>query len=133
MILVAVQTQPHIFNTVPRHDVFGFYNKGRIKYKEVADTLDFSRKEISKAARIAISSVRYEENKIPDKMKDFLGHMAWLLHVTHEHLKDKNKVIQWINSPNPICGGFSPKDMIRMGQYKKLVRIVSSYIEGNTP
>ena len=131
---MAVQTQPHIFNTVPRRDVFGFYDKGnKLKYKEVADTLDFNRKEIAKATRVAVNSVRYEENKIPDKIKDFLIHMAWLLHVTHKYLKDKQKVIQWIESPNPICGGFSPKDMIRMGQYKKLVRIVSSYVEGDTP
>ena len=130
---MPVQTQPHIFNTVPKNDVFGFYDKGKLQYKEVVNTLNFNRKEISKAVRVAVSSVRYEENKIPDKMKDFLTHMVWLLHVTHKHLKDKNKVIQWIESPNPICGGFSPKDMICMGQYKKLVRIVSSYVEGNTP
>lgn len=131
---MTTQVQSHIFNTVPKHDVFGFYDKGnKLKYKEVADILDFSRQEIAKAARIAVNSVRYEENKIPDKMKDFFTHMVWLLHVTHEHLKDKQKVIQWIESPNPICGGFAPKDMICMGQYKKLVRIVSSYVEGNTP
>ena len=130
---MAVSVQPHIFNTVPKHDVFGFYNKGKINYKEVADTLDFNRKEISKAARVAVSSVRYEENKIPDKMKDFFTAMAWLLYVTHEHLKDKDKVLLWLKSPNPICGGFSPKGMICMGQYKKLVKIVSSYVEGDIP
>ena len=131
---MTAQAQPYIFNTVPKNDVFGFYNnKGKIQYKEVASILNFNRKEISKAARVAVSSVRYEENKIPDKMKEFLTAMIWLIHVTYEHLKDENKVIQWINSPNPICGGFSPKDMICMGQYKKLVKIVSSYVEGNTP
>ena len=130
---MAVSVQPHIFNTVPKQDVFGLYGKSKIKYKKVADTLDFSRKEISKATRVAVSSVRYEENKIPDKMKDFFTNMAWLLCVTYEHLKDKNKVMLWLKSPNPICGGFSPKDMICMGQYKKLVKIVSSYVEGDIP
>ena len=130
---MAFSAQPHIFNTVPKHDVFGFYDRGKIKYKEVADTLDFNRKEISKAARVAVSSVRYEENKIPDKMKDFFTAMAWLFCVTYEHLKDKDKVLLWLKSPNPVCGGFSPKDMICMGQYKKLTKIVSSYIEGDIP
>ncbi|MBC6415358.1 MAG: hypothetical protein GDA46_03090 [Bdellovibrionales bacterium] len=131
---MTVQSQAHIFNTVPKKDVFGFYNhKGKIQYKKVANLLNFNRKEISKAVRISISSVRYEENKIPNKMKEFSTAMIWLIHVTYEHLKDENKMIQWIDSPNPICGGFSPKDMICMGQYKKLVKIVSSYIEGNTP
>ena len=130
---MAVPIQPHIFNTVPKQDVFGFYNKGKINYKEVANTLDFNRKEISKAARVAISSVRYEKSKIPDKMRDFFTAMAWLLHVTYEHLKDKDKVLLWLKSPNPICGGFSQKAMVCMGQYKKLVRIVSSHIGENIP
>lgn len=127
------QAQAHIFNTVPNKDVFGFYDKGKIKYKRVADTLNFNRKEISKATRVAISSVRYEKNKIPDNMIEFLTAMTWLLNTTYEHLKNKDKVILWLNTPNPICGGFSPKDMICMGQYKKLIKIVSSYITGDTP
>ena len=130
---MAVSVPPHIFNTAPKHDVFGFYDKGKIKYKEIADILDFNRKEISKAARVAVSSVRYAENKIPDKMKDFFSAMAWLFYVTHAHLKDKDKALLWFKSPNPICGGFSPKDMICMGQYKKLIKIVSSYVEGDIP
>ena len=130
---MAVQAQPNIFNTVPTHDVFGFYNKGKIQYKEIAKTLDLKRKEVSKAARVAVKSVHYEEDKIPDEVKDFLMNMVWLLHVTHKHLKDRNKVIQWINSPNVICGGVSPKDMMCIGQYKKLVKIVDSYVEGDIP
>lgn len=131
---MSAQVQPHIFNTVSKKDAFGFYNnKGKIQYKVVADTLDFNRKEISKAARVAISSVRYEESKIPDKMTEFLTAMTWLLNTTHEHLKDKGKVMLWLKTPNPICGGFSPKDMICLGQYKKLIKIVSSYVKGDTP
>jgi len=130
---MAVQAQPHIFNTVSQNNVFGLCDKGKYKYKEIVKTFDFTRKEISKAARVSIDSVRYEENRIPDKVKDFLEQIVWLLNVTHEHLKDKDKVIQWFNSPNPVCGGYSPRDMICMGQYKKLVKIVASYIEGDTP
>ena len=77
--------------------------------------------------------LQYEENNIPDAVKSLLSDMVWLLNVTYSYLKDKNKVIQWLSSPNPICGGFSPKDMILMGQYKKLVKIVHSYIEGDIP
>ena len=124
---------PPIFNTVPKNDVFGLYEKDQIKYKAVADTMNFNRQEISKATRVATNSIKYEENKIPDQVKVFFIAMTWLLYTTHEHLKDGNKVIQWLDSPNPSCGGFSPKDMIRMGQYKKLVRMVSSYAEGKIP
>ena len=130
---MADRTQPPVFNTVPKNDVFGLYDKGKIQYKVVADTLRFNRKQLSRASRVAVSSVRYEPNKMPERLKSFLTNMAWLLNITHEYLKDKDKVILWVESPNPICGGFSPKDMICMGQYKKLLRIVSSYLEGNIP
>ena len=130
---MPASVQTGIFNTVPKHDVFGFYHNGKLKYKDVASAINFNRQEISQAARVAVSSVRYEENKIPDKMKDFLQSITWLLNVSYESLKDKEKVVQWFNLPNPACGGFSPKDMICMGQYKKLMRIVSSYMEGQVP
>ena len=130
---MADRTQPPVFNTVPKNDVFGLYDKGKIQYKAVVDTLRFNRKQLSRASCVAVSSVRYEPSRIPEKLKSFLTNMAWLLNITHEYLKDKDKVILWVESPNPICGGFSPKDMICMGQYKKLVRIVSSYLEGNIP
>ena len=126
---------PSIFNTVPKNDIFGLYNKnkGHLKYKAVADTIKFNRQEVSKATHTNISAVKYQENEIPDTIKEFFINITWLLHTTHEYLKDKDKVIQWLDSPNPTCGGFSPKDMLLMGQYKKLVRIVSCYAEGKIP
>lgn len=130
---MAVQAQPHIFNTVPKRDVFGLYDKGKYKYREIAEILDLKRRDISQAVRVATDSVRFEEDRIPDKMREFLINMVWLLNTTYKHLKDKHKVTQWLDSPNPVCGGVSPKDMIRMGQYKKLVKIVVSYTEGDIP
>ena len=124
---------PPIFNTVPKNDVFGVYDKGRIRYKAVATAINFNRQEISKATRINISAVKYKESEIPAKIKEFFMAMTWLLYTTHAHLQNKDKVLQWLDSPNPSCGGFSPKDMIRMGQYKKLVNIVSCYAEGKIP
>ena len=126
---------PPIFNTVPKNDIFGLYNKnkGHLKYQAVANTINFNRQEVSKATRININAVKYKEDEIPDKIKEFFISITWLLHTTHTYLKDKDKVIKWLDSPNPACGGYSPKDMIRMGQYKKLVRIVSCYAEGKIP
>ena len=127
-------SQRHIFNTAPKHDVFGLYNTKRaINYKQVVRTFNFTKKEVSKATRTQVHSVSYENNKIPEEIKEFLSNMIWLLQTTYEHLQDKNKVIQWLDSPNPICGGYSPKEMIRLGQYKKLINIVSSYAEGEVP
>ena len=131
---MALNVQPHIFNTVPKHDVFGFYNdRGAIQYSAVADTLKFNKKDVSKAVRVDIKLVRYEKSSIPEEIKTFFASIAWLLQVSHQHLQDKDKVIKWLNAPNPVCGGFSPKAMIHMGQYQKLLKIVSSYAEGNIP
>ena len=125
--------QPQIFNTVAKKNIFNLYNNNKIDYQAVADKMNFNRQEVAKAVRIDLSSVKYEETKIPDEMKVFFQAMILLLNTTHQYLQDENKVIQWLDAPNTSCGGYSPKDMIRMGQYKKLVNIVSSYAEGKVP
>ena len=122
-----------IFDTVPRRDVWGIYKHGKIQYKAVVDKLKLSRKEISQSARVAVSSVRYEENKISKKMKQFIADLIWLLNTTYKYFEDEQKVIQWMNSPNPICGGYSPRELICLGRHKKLVKIVASYVEGDVP
>ena len=39
---------PSIFNTVPKKDIFGLYNKNNLKYKAVADTINLIDKRYPK-------------------------------------------------------------------------------------
>ena len=43
---------------------------------------------------------------------------------------DIQKTYLWFTVPNPILG-MSPRDMIRYGRYRKLLRFVKSALAGN--
>lgn len=43
------------------------------------------------------------------------------------------KVDLWYSSPNPMLGGISPDDMIRLDRFDKLARFVEDALEANQP
>ena len=47
--------------------------------------------------------------------------------------KDERKTRAWLRTPNPMLGGVSPRDMVRMGRYDRLLRFVKQAIEEGRP
>ena len=45
--------------------------------------------------------------------------------LANEFFQDDVKTKLWLQTPNPMLGNTSPKDMIRVGRYKKLMQFVS--------
>ena len=41
----------------------------------------------------------------------------------------ETKTKLWFQTPNPMLGNVSPRDMIRLGRYNKLVRFVTQAME----
>jgi hypothetical protein len=37
----------------------------------------------------------------------------------------------WFKVPNPLLGDVAPRDMIRFGRYKKLLKFIQSALEEN--
>lgn len=44
---------------------------------------------------------------------------------------DEKKAEKWLYSSNPLLGGFSPSDMIKLGKEKKLLKFIINQIEEN--
>lgn len=42
---------------------------------------------------------------------------------------DVAKTILWFNTKNPMLGGLSPNDMIRLGKYENLRKFITSSME----
>jgi hypothetical protein len=45
---------------------------------------------------------------------------------------DIEKTALWFRTPNPMLGNISPRDMIRFGRYKRLLKFVTEAREANT-
>lgn len=46
---------------------------------------------------------------------------------------DKDKALRWYMTPNPLLGNITPFQMIKNGRGQKLMKFITSQIEGNFP
>jgi len=61
-----------------------------------------------------------------------LGEIANICEIVANHFRgDIKKTSLWFQIPNPILGTISPRDMIRVGLYRKLLNIVTETISGD--
>lgn len=126
----TMTAQPALFNTVPEQDYFHLFNHGEPDGKKVVDLLKYEKKDISVAADIPLTSVRYDE-KMPTELKERLIEWATALNLVAGFFNDQEKTILWFRMPNPLLGGMSPRDMIRVGRFKKLLKFVQNALDEN--
>jgi hypothetical protein len=107
-------------------DVLGFYRAGRPDpdYKRVADLVKLSKEDLSKIAKVAKSSVRFDD-AIPAAVAERLREIANIANLVAEYFDgDVQKVGLWFELPNPMLGNVSPRTMIRGNRYKRLLSFV---------
>ncbi len=130
--LNAMQTMnPDIFATVPEKDFLSLYKEKRPQYNRIAEFLDFKKEDVARATGVAQSSVRYDE-KMPLELKERIQEWAVLFNLVAGHFQGNAlKTAQWFSTLNPLLGNVSPKDMIRLGRYKKLLSFVMNALAEN--
>ena len=117
-------TSQTVFDNISRHDYLNFKADDGIDYQSVIDFLEMDRNDVSKLAGISKSSVRYDE-RIPKELKDRLEEIANICQKVAEYFKgDVVKTALWFKASNPLLGNISPRDMIRIGRYKKLMKFI---------
>jgi len=112
-------------------DHLSLFKKDKPDYEHIVDFLHLKRGDVARATGLATASVRYDA-KMPRELSEILLQWAVLFNKVAEHFKgDVHKTNLWFNVPNPLLGNVSPKDMIRLGRYKKLYSFVVQAIEEN--
>ncbi len=120
-----------IFANFPKQDYLSFFKDDKPVYNRIIDFLNFKKEDISKAAEVPLSSVRYDE-KIPTELHERIKEWAILLNLVAEHFKgDAAKTALWFTTLNPLLGNISPRDMIRFGRYKKLFKFIFNALAEN--
>jgi hypothetical protein len=106
------------------NDVLGLYPEGKPDYRRVADLVKLSKEDLSKLAKVAKSSVRFDE-AIPTAVAERLREIANIANLVAEYFEgDVHKVGLWFELPNPMLGNVSPRTMIRGNRYKRLLNFV---------
>jgi uncharacterized protein (DUF2384 family) len=119
------QAAIQLFDNVARQDHLHFASSsGGVDYKRVAAFLDFDKQDLSRIANVQQASVRFDE-KIPGDLAQRLKEIANILNLVAEVFEgDGDKTALWFKTPNFHLGEISPRDMIRAGRYKRLLKFI---------
>jgi hypothetical protein len=100
------------------------YRDGHPDYKRIAELTKLSKADLSKIAQVAKSSVRFDAH-IPEPVAARLREIANIANLVAQFFAgDVQKVGLWFEIANPMLGNISPRDMIRIGRYKRLLNFV---------
>ena len=121
-----------LFHTVPKDDLLGLYHGGITDYQRVVNLLDFRKKDVARASQISIQSVRYD-HKMPKELEERLREWATALSLVAQYFRDEHKTVLWFKTANPLLGNITPRDMIRIGRFKKLYRFILNALLENEP
>ena len=111
-------------------DSLGFFQGDKLDYKKAVDFLKFRKEDVSVAADVPKSSVRYD-HKIPKELHERIQEWVMAINLVASYFNDQEKTMLWFQMPNPMLGNVSPKDMIRLGRFKKLYKIIQTAMEEN--
>jgi hypothetical protein len=126
-------TSPALFNTVPKEDYLEFFKGKRPDYNRVVQFNHYKKEDVARATGVNIHSVRYDE-KIPKELEERLKEWANLFNLVAEFFDgDAKKTELWFSVSNPMLGDIPPRDMIRIGRYKKLLSFVLNSLAENMP
>jgi len=119
-----------LFKSVPSHGYLGLLKEGGSP-KNTADFLEFDRSDVARAIGISEASVRYDE-RMPKELEQRLREIAVICELVAEHFNgDTKKTALWFQVSNPTLGNISPRDMIRLGRYQKLLKFIQNALTGN--
>ena len=124
-------SQAALFRTVSEKDYFHFFDKDCVDGKKVVDILRYKKADVASAANVPLSSIRYEPQKMPTELRERLTEWAIALNLVEGFFQDQKKTILWFSIPNPLLGDMSPRDMIRIGRFKKLLNFVQTALNEN--
>ena len=70
-------------------------------------------------------------NIAPKELRENLAEWTTALNLVAEFFQDQKKTIIWFSMPNPLLDGMSPRDMIRVGRFKKLLNFIQTALDEN--
>lgn len=120
-----------LFDTVPKVDHLSlFKSSGHTDYQRVVRLLDFNKRDVARASNIPWMSIRYDQ-KMPKELADRVQEWALALALVAQYFKNEQKTVLWFKTPNPLLGNVAPRDMIRVGRFKKLHRFILNALNEN--
>ncbi len=119
-----------LFGTVPREDYLDLFPSGGTDYERAVGLLGFKKKDVARASNVPLQSIRYDR-KMPKELEDRVSEWAVALALVAQFFRDGPKTILWFKTPNPLLGNLAPREMIRVGRFRKLHRFINNALAEN--
>lgn len=120
-----------LFETIPKEDYLTLFPSGDTDYQRVINLLDFRKKDVARASNVSLHAVRYDPPKMPKELQDRIQEWAVALNLVAQFFKDEQKTVLWFKTPNPLLGDIAPRDMIKIGRFKKLRQFILQALADN--
>lgn len=121
-----------LFASVPQNDILNLFDSnGEPDASRIAGILNYKRKDVSVATDIPLERVRLEPLRIPRELMERVREWGTAINLVGNHFHDEKKTILWFQTPNPMLGNVSPRDMIIGGRFRKLLKFIQTALEKN--
>lgn len=119
-----------LFDSLPETNHLKLLGPGSPDLKKTTDFLSLTKQEIASATGVTPHSIRFDR-QIPDELRQRLTEIAMICELVAQHFGgDVDKTTLWFRLPNPLLGNLCPRDMIRLGRYKKVFNFVMTARQG---
>jgi hypothetical protein len=126
---ISTKANSDIFKVILQTDDLRLFKKtGKPDYDMVKDILGYTKQDISIASGVPFGSIRFD-GKVPTKLTERFIEWASAITLVHSFFKDETKTMLWFKVPNPMLGDVAPRDMIKVGRFKKLQKFIQTALE----
>jgi hypothetical protein len=92
--------------------------------------LKYKKQDVAKATNVPLGSIRYDA-KMPAELRERLTEWAIAINLVAAFFRNQQRTLLWFQTTNPLLGGLSPRDMIRLGRFQKLFKFINTALAEN--
>ena len=118
---------------VAERDYLNLIDCGAPRCRKVAEFLRFDDGDVARATGVPRASFLLAAAKIPPQVTERILGWAQAINLVAQFFRgDAEKTTLWFSLPNPLLGGVTPRDMIRLGRFSRLRGFILEAIAENT-
>lgn len=119
-----------LFSTVPAKDIANVFKNGEVDAERIVKLLKYKKEDVSVASGVPMTSVRYD-SKMPVDLRERMVEWGTAINLVGTYFNDLEKALLWFQVSNPLLGNMSPRDMIRVGRFKRLLKFIQTALDEN--
>lgn len=121
-----------LFSNVAERDYLDLIDSGAPRCRKVAEFLHFDDGDVARATGVPRTSIRLASAKVPPEVTERILEWAQALNLVAQFFRgDVDKTALWFAVPNPLLGGVTPRDMIRLGRFSRLREFILDALAEN--